>query len=101
MSLFAVQYTYADNTAELDAHRPEHRAFLGRLADRGMVLLSGPLAAGVGQPSTALILVEADEPQQILDALTDDPFQQRGLVESVEVRGWTPVLGAWHEQLGL
>ena len=95
MSLFAVQYTYADDTEALDAHRGDHRALLKDLAGQGVVLLSGPMAEGVGRPGAALLIVEADGPDEILQLLSDDPFQKQGLVEHVEIRGWKPVLGAW------
>lgn len=96
MSLFAVQYTYTDDTATRDAHRAEHRAFLAALGDEGLVLLSGPLADGVGQADAALIVVSADAPEVILERLADDPFQRHGVIENVEIRGWQPVLGAWY-----
>ena len=43
----------------------------------------------------ALDRAGALDPDAVLALLADDPFQQRGIVASVEVRGWTPVLGAW------
>ncbi|MFP5415680.1 MAG: YciI family protein [Actinomycetes bacterium] len=99
MSVYAVQYTYADNAEGLDAHRASHRDFLRGLGREGVVLLSGPMAAGVGQPDAALLLVQADGPDEILRRLADDPFQEEGLVENVEIRGWNPVLGAWFDGL--
>ncbi len=92
MTVYAVTYDYSDDTAARDEHRPAHRDFLGSLAEEGVLKLSGPLA---GQTQGALIIVEAGDPEAVRTLLRDDPFQQWGLVERVEVREWTPVLGCW------
>lgn len=91
MSLFAVHYTYSDDAAGRDEHRPAHRAFLGGLADEGVVLASGPLA-GPGQAS-ALILLQHDSEEAVRELLREDPFAQQGLIESVDVRPWDVVIG--------
>lgn len=97
MSIFAVHYSYSDDTAARDEHRPAHRDFLGRLAQEGVVLLSGPYAAVDQAPDAALIICSAASAAELVELLREDPFQQQGLVEQVAVREWTPVLGAWHE----
>lgn len=93
MSVFAVHYTYTDDTAARDEIRPAHRAFLGDLADTGTVVLSGPLAAAEGRPDAALIVVRAADADEVRARLSEDPFQINGIVAQVEVRGWNPVLG--------
>ena len=95
MSLFAVHYTYSDDIAARDEHRPAHREFLGALADEGVVLLSGPYASIDEAPDAALIVVRGESAAELVELLRDDPFQQQGLVEQVAVREWTPALGAW------
>lgn len=97
MSLFAVHYTYSDDTAARDEHRPAHREFLSALATEGVVLLSGPYAAVDEAPDAALLLLRGDSAAELVELLREDPFQQQGLVEQVAVREWTPVLGAWHD----
>ncbi|MFT3875309.1 MAG: YciI family protein [Propioniciclava sp.] len=99
MSIFAVQYTYTDDTAARDEHRPHHRAYLGTPGEKAEVVLSGPFAAGVGQSDGALILVQAENVEDVLEFLSSDPFQVNGLVERVQVRGWSPVMGSWHASL--
>ncbi|MFP5336206.1 MAG: hypothetical protein ACLGIV_12940 [Actinomycetes bacterium] len=42
MPVFALHYAYTDDTAARD----EHRAYLSRLADEGVVLAPGPYAPG-------------------------------------------------------
>lgn len=91
MSLYAVRYTYSDNTAARDEHRPAHREFLSGLAADGVVVASGPLADG---PAEALLLLEGESGEQIRDLLSLDPFAQQGIIESVEVREWDVVIGS-------
>lgn len=96
MTLFAVHYSYSDDTGARDEHRPAHRDFLGGLAGEGVVVLSGPYADVDDAPDAALLIVKGDSAAQVVELLREDPFQQQGLVEQVAVREWTPVLGAWH-----
>ncbi|MDN5571880.1 MAG: YciI family protein [Propionibacteriaceae bacterium] len=95
MSLYAVTYTYADDPAALDEIRPRHREFLGALASEGIILLSGP-TEGDG-PFSALILLRAGSTDQARAALSEDPFQQAGLVSEITVSSWNAVLGAWRD----
>lgn len=88
---FAVHYAYTDDSAALDEHRPAHRSFLGQLAEEGLLLLAGAYR-DAGAPA-ALLIVRAESAEEIRTVLRDDPFQQQGLVEEVQVREWTPVLG--------
>jgi uncharacterized protein len=95
MSLYAMHYTYSDDTAARDEHRPAHRDFLGDLATEGVVLLSGPYAAVDGEADAALLLLRGESEAEVLELLREDPFQQMGLVDHVAIREWTPVLGQW------
>jgi hypothetical protein len=97
MSLFAVHYSYSDDTTARDEHRPAHREFLSALAGDGVVLLSGPYAAVDEAPDAALILVRGESAAEIVELLREDPFQQQGLVEQVAVREWSPIIGQWHD----
>jgi uncharacterized protein len=94
MAIFAVQYTYSEDTDALDEHRPSHRAFLTGLADEGVVLLSGPMARQTDGPGAALILLTGEAQEPLLELLREDPFQQLGLVEHVHIDRWDPVIGA-------
>ena len=96
MSLFRVIYTYTEDVATRDEVRPQHRAYLTELADQGIVVLSGPVAAADGRPDGALLLVNAADEVTVRAHLGRDPFQRAGLVAAADVRGWTPVLGSWH-----
>ncbi|GAA5164352.1 YciI family protein [Ornithinimicrobium tianjinense] len=97
MSLFAVHYSYTDDTAARDEHRAAHREFLSGLAADGVVMISGPYAAVDEAPDAALLILRGESAAELVELLREDPFQQQGLVEQVAVREWTPVLGAWFD----
>ncbi|MDO5535804.1 MAG: YciI family protein [Propionibacteriaceae bacterium] len=98
-NVLVVNYTYIADPDAIAEHRPAHRAFLKGLADEGVLLLSGPMASGVGQPDAGLLVFASDSPEDVLARLGEDPFQKEGIVANVEVRGWTPVLGAWLDRV--
>ncbi len=93
MTMYAVNYTYSDDTAGRDEHRPAHREFLGDLATDGALVLSGPFPDA--DPAGALLVFQAASSEEVRELLREDPLQQQGLVEAVEVREWTPVRGRW------
>ncbi|MFF1356708.1 YciI family protein [Streptomyces sp. NPDC058297] len=97
MPVFAVTYTYIDDTAARDAVRPAHREFLGALVEQGINLVSGPFAAG--EAPGALFLFRAADKQSALAATEQDPFRVQGLVSDVSAREWTPVIGPLADQL--
>lgn len=94
MPTYAVTYDYTDDTAALAAARPDHRAYLGGLQQKGLLRASGPTAASADQPAGALLLFEAGTADEV-DALLDaDPFVLAGLVARRSVREWTVVIGS-------
>lgn len=92
MSFFAVQYQYAVDD-RVEQIRPDHRAYLRSLAERGALRASGPYV-GVGDPS-ALLIFEAASEGEVRDLLAHDPFQQEGLVVDWSVTEWNPVIGVF------
>ncbi|MCB7137394.1 YciI family protein [Cellulosimicrobium marinum] len=95
MPIHAVTYVYPDRPAELDAVRPEHRAFLRGLHEQGALLASGPLAATADAPAGALLIVDAASVDAAAELLDADPFARAGLVAERSVRPWSPVIGDW------
>ncbi|OON77294.1 YciI family protein [Streptomyces tsukubensis] len=91
MAVFAVFYTYTDDSARRDEFRPAHREHLAALAAEGVNLASGPYtdAATPG----ALLLYRAESAEEALAHTERDPFRVNGLVAEVSVRPWNPVLG--------
>lgn len=94
---YAVTYTYTDDAALRDEHRPVHRAFLASLLDAGTLLASGPLAAVTGPDGArsdgALLLLRGDDDGAVLATLDADPFLAVGAIAARDVRGWDPVIG--------
>ena len=95
MAIYAVTYRYTDDTAGIDQHRPEHRAFLRGRYEEGRLLLSGPLTDG--EPG-ALLIVRGDDVQDAQSVLADDPFRREGLIAEATIRGWNVVIGEFAPQ---
>ena len=67
-----------------------HRAYLGELKAKGILLASGPLDPRHGG---ALLVRVADGDLAALDAIRDgDPFTRAGLAQ-YELLPWAPVIG--------
>jgi uncharacterized protein YciI len=96
MPVYAVRYTYVTDPAALDAVRPEHRAYLGGLAEEGVALGTGPW---VGGDAGALLVLRTDDRAALDDALAGDPFARHGLLAATDVREWNPVIGPWADGL--
>jgi uncharacterized protein YciI len=98
MPVYALQYRYTDDVAARDEYRPDHRAYLGALAEHGMVLASGPFVDH--QPDGALLVVQADSREVVDEIVAADPFRVQGVVADYTVTEWTPVIGRWAADLG-
>ena len=93
MPFYLVRYAYTGDTAGRDAHRPEHKTYLAAAADRGLILGSGPFAAGE-DPGAAMIYDAADR-QDVVDVVEGDPFRRHGYVASYDITEWIPMVGPW------
>ena len=93
MSVYAVTYTYDDRTDLRMQTRPEHRAFLTGLFDKGVVLAAGAWADD-GQPG-GLLAVRAESPEDVAAALDDDPYRRVGVLVRRDIRQWDQLLGPW------
>ena len=94
MQYFAVHYTYVDDTDLITRHRPDHRAFLTGLTDRG--LIAGGAYPEVAPPS-ALLIFRAESAEAVSTMLADDPFRIHGVLADAKVVPWTPVIGIFAE----
>ncbi len=92
MTVYAVRYTYNDNTDALLATRPLHRAWLAERLAAGDLLASGPFADGTGG---ALLVFRAGTDDELADHLAHDPYAARGVLASVETHAWEQVFGPW------
>ncbi len=88
--LHAVLYRYADAPARFDEHRPALKDHLAWLVERGRIVISGPLTDG--DPG-ALLILHADDADQVAALLDRDPFRSLGLFAHREIRSWSPFFG--------
>lgn len=89
MTTYAIRYEYDGRSAERDALRPDHRAYLAGLAEQGVALAYGRFDDD-GDPG-AVLLFEAGSTEQVQELLAADPFVVAGLVPRYEVRRWAGV----------
>jgi uncharacterized protein YciI len=90
MPIIAVTYRYTDDVAARDRILPEHRDYLRRLADQGLLLVSGPY--GPNEPRGALLLFRAGK-DQVTGLIEKDPFRANGVIATTEIAAWEPVIG--------
>ena len=93
MTVYAVRYTYTDDTAHRLVVRPVHRTWLAERLAAGDLLASGPFA-DEGKPG-ALLVFRAGSRPDLDEILAHDPFAVEGVVAAVAVREWEQVLGPW------
>ena len=85
----------APETGEKRAEtRPDHLAFLDELGDR--VKLGGPILAEDGEtPVGSFLILEVENLAEAEALLADDPYRMAGVFETVDLKPWRGVLGAW------
>jgi uncharacterized protein YciI len=67
-----------------------HAAFMDSLAEKGFVLLVGPLE----DTRDALLVVRAKTRDEILARLADDPWTRSGLLTTGRISSWTLRIGS-------
>lgn len=92
MALFAVEYVYDPTAAEkMDTIRPDHRAHLRKLAEKGSVKLVG---SWVDDPNPgALLAIEAESHEGALEVLKNDPFFLNQFILERKVHQWNVIIG--------
>jgi uncharacterized protein YciI len=82
---------YRKPLEEVVKHVDAHRAYLGGLKAKGLLLASGPLDPRTG--GALLLRVPDDAVDATLDGVRDgDPFYKAGVAQ-YELLPWAPVLG--------
>ena len=66
----------------------EHAAFMNELEDDGFVVLGGPLGDG----EEVLLIIDAEDEQEIEDRLIDDPWRPLGLLRIAKIERWQVLL---------
>lgn len=85
---YAAIIEYTSDSAKTAAVRPAHRDYLKGLQQSGNFLVGGPFAGDTG----ALIVYEAETPEQVEGFLREDPFHKQGVFASWTIRPWKIVM---------
>jgi uncharacterized protein len=84
---YAAIIEYINDAEKVQSVRPVHREYLGKLRESGRLAASGPFTDGSG----ALIIYEAESPEEAERLLQDDPFHAAGVFQSWVIRPWNQV----------
>jgi uncharacterized protein YciI len=101
--IFAIHYTYPDDSSEFLKVRPEHREWLTSLPG---LLVAGMYKEGhdevsEGEPTeeeprnAALIVVDGESLEEVAATFDQDPYWLGGHVLRRVIRLWDPPLGPW------
>jgi uncharacterized protein YciI len=72
----------------------EHAAFIDELVDRGFIFMGGPLLDGAGLPRGALLIVNADNENEVRENLKNDPWFERGILALKSIDRWEVFIDA-------
>jgi uncharacterized protein YciI len=88
MPYFVVTIEYIQSMDLVEKHTPAHRAFSARLAERGLMLMSGPFNPRTG----GMLILQADSIEAAVKAFDDDPFKKLDIAK-YHIREWVPKVG--------
>jgi len=66
----------------------EHVVFIDRLVDESFILMGGPLVGRDGLPQGALLIVNAQDENEVTEKLKNDPWFIRGILKLESVKRW-------------
>jgi uncharacterized protein YciI len=66
----------------------DHAAFIDQLVDDGFILMGGPLLDRDGLPQGALLIVKAQDENEVTEKLKDDPWYEQGILKLESVKRW-------------
>jgi uncharacterized protein YciI len=66
----------------------DHVLFIDRLVDEGFILMGGPLVDEAGMPQGALLIVKAEDENEVREKIKNDPWFKRGILNLESVRRW-------------
>ncbi len=89
MATWTIEYAYDDRAEDRDRHRAAHRAYLGNLADEGIMLVYGRYDDD--SAPGALLVCEAENAEAVESLIEGDPFVTAGLVPEYRIRRWAAI----------
>ena len=66
----------------------EHAAFIDQLVADGFILMGGPLVGQDRLPQGAVLIVNAQDENEVTEKLKNDPWFKRGILKLESVRRW-------------
>ena len=66
----------------------EHAAFIDRLVADGFILMGGPLIDEAGMPQGALLIVNAEDENEVREKLKNDPWFTHGILKLESIKRW-------------
>ena len=66
----------------------EHEAFIDDLVDHDFIFMGGPLVEETGLPRGALIIVNANDENEVRENLKNDPWFERGILKLENIKRW-------------
>jgi uncharacterized protein YciI len=90
MGYYAVQWTYTEDKAKLDAAREPHVDYLKKLVADGTVAVAGGWTDGSG----GLVVFDVAERGELSALLEGDPFTTEGVIVDTQINEWKVALGS-------
>jgi uncharacterized protein YciI len=66
----------------------EHAAFIDQLVEEGFILMGGPLVDEAGLPHGALLIVNAEDENEVREKMKNDPWLEQGILKPESVKRW-------------
>jgi uncharacterized protein len=66
----------------------DHAAFIDQLVAEGFILMGGPLVDKRGMPHGALLIVSAEDENEVREKLRNDPWFERGILKLERITRW-------------
>jgi uncharacterized protein YciI len=66
----------------------EHAEFIDRLVDEDFIFMGGPLVNETGLPHGALLIVNAEDENEVREKLKNDPWFTHGILKLESVERW-------------
>jgi uncharacterized protein YciI len=66
----------------------EHEVFIDQLVEDGFILMGGPLVDERGLPQGALLIVNAEDENEVKEKLKNDPWLEKGILKLESVKRW-------------
>jgi uncharacterized protein YciI len=66
----------------------DHVVFIDKLVGEAFILMGGPLLDEAGMPRGALLIVQADNQNEVREKLKHDPWLKRGILKLESITRW-------------